>query len=296
MHQTQKFYKVFVSSTYEDLKAERNQVFDSLLKVNCFPVGMEHFPGSDARSLDLIKKYIDQCDYFLIVSAGMYGSLVPETKVSYTEWEYDYATARAIPCYAFVHRNVNELLGEKIDSKNRKQLDAFHQRLLAAGREVKQYGNKEDLGAKVLHAFQNAPLDTPAMGWVKARREPIPQGNELVGGWKLVKSNKNDWNQADVIKFYTDKEVAWIRFDRTLKRIVQFISGTYLTDSYQLYVFEVPLITSPRMPIVGKEQEFQIVELSNETLKTSGTLSTGALVDEEYRRIDWETIDSIFGP
>ena len=108
-HAAQKFYRVFVSSTYEDLKEERNHVFDALLKSNCFPVGMEHFPGSDARSLDLIKKYIDQCDYFLLLSAGMYGSLVPDAKVGYTEWEYDYALNRDIPCYAFMHGNLGKI-------------------------------------------------------------------------------------------------------------------------------------------------------------------------------------------
>jgi hypothetical protein len=40
-----KIYKVFVSSTYEDLREERAAVQKGLLKVGCLPVGMELFPA-----------------------------------------------------------------------------------------------------------------------------------------------------------------------------------------------------------------------------------------------------------
>jgi len=41
-----KRYQVFISSTYEDLKNERLEVLNSLLSMNCIPVGMELFPSS----------------------------------------------------------------------------------------------------------------------------------------------------------------------------------------------------------------------------------------------------------
>jgi hypothetical protein len=34
-------YKVFVSSTYDDLREERAEVQKALLKMKCLPVGME---------------------------------------------------------------------------------------------------------------------------------------------------------------------------------------------------------------------------------------------------------------
>ena len=34
-------YQVFVSSTYEDLKAERQEVMHALLELDCMPAGME---------------------------------------------------------------------------------------------------------------------------------------------------------------------------------------------------------------------------------------------------------------
>ena len=38
-----KFYKVFVSSTYEDLKAARTKVIFKLLEMDCYPIAMEAF-------------------------------------------------------------------------------------------------------------------------------------------------------------------------------------------------------------------------------------------------------------
>ena len=44
----EKTYQIFVSSTYEDLKKERDKVFATILKMNHFPIGMELF-NADKR-------------------------------------------------------------------------------------------------------------------------------------------------------------------------------------------------------------------------------------------------------
>lgn len=38
-------FSVFISSTYEDLKEERQALFGVALENNFIPVGMEQFPG-----------------------------------------------------------------------------------------------------------------------------------------------------------------------------------------------------------------------------------------------------------
>ncbi len=73
-----KRYQVFVSSTKRDLAAERLEVITALLNMACLPASMEFFPASDESSWDLIKKIIDDCDYYVVIVAGMYGSLVPD--------------------------------------------------------------------------------------------------------------------------------------------------------------------------------------------------------------------------
>jgi hypothetical protein len=58
-------YQVFVSSTYRDLQQERQQVMQALLELDCIPAGMELFPATDDDQWTLIKKVIDNSDYYV---------------------------------------------------------------------------------------------------------------------------------------------------------------------------------------------------------------------------------------
>ena len=40
-------YQVFVSSTFEDLQAERQKVLQAVLEMKAFPAGMELFPSAN---------------------------------------------------------------------------------------------------------------------------------------------------------------------------------------------------------------------------------------------------------
>lgn len=86
-----KRYQVFVSSTFLDLQEERQEVMQALLELDCIPSGMELFPAANEDQWSLIKKVIDDCDYYIVVLAGRYGSVGPDG-YSYTEMEYRYAT------------------------------------------------------------------------------------------------------------------------------------------------------------------------------------------------------------
>ena len=53
-----KRYQVFVSSTYTDLKEERQKVMQTLMEMDCIPSGMELFPAMDEEQWLFIKKII----------------------------------------------------------------------------------------------------------------------------------------------------------------------------------------------------------------------------------------------
>src|SRR5580658_1114222 len=101
----EKRYQVFVSSTFEDLREERAAVIGALLRLDCFPTGMELFPAADDDSLTLIKRAIEDSDYYLVVIAGRYGSSPPGEAKSFTHLEYDYALTLGKPTIAFLHAN-----------------------------------------------------------------------------------------------------------------------------------------------------------------------------------------------
>jgi hypothetical protein len=100
----EKKYQVFVSSTYVDLLVERQEIMNALLELDCIPAGMELFPASNDDQWSLIKGVIDDCDYYIVVIGGRYGSLGAEG-ISYTEMEYRYAIETGKPIIAFLHKD-----------------------------------------------------------------------------------------------------------------------------------------------------------------------------------------------
>ncbi|MFM7345898.1 MAG: DUF4062 domain-containing protein, partial [Tagaea sp.] len=60
-------HKVFVSSTYEDLREERAAVQKTLIELKCFPVGMEIFPAASEPAWDFIKRQIDDSDFYILI-------------------------------------------------------------------------------------------------------------------------------------------------------------------------------------------------------------------------------------
>jgi Domain of unknown function (DUF4062) len=86
-------YQVFVSSTFTDLKKEREKVLQAILESKAFPAGMELSPSADDEQFAFIKREIDLSDYYLVIVAGRYGFLADDG-MSFTEKEFDYAVPR----------------------------------------------------------------------------------------------------------------------------------------------------------------------------------------------------------
>ena len=121
-----KMYRVFVSSTDEDLKEERIAVMRTLVSMGCLPVGMEYFQAADESTTQYIEKQIDTCDFYLLIVAGRYGTTIEcEKEISYTEHEYDYAARHNIPIFAFIHSSIETLPFGKVQYGKLKELNTF---------------------------------------------------------------------------------------------------------------------------------------------------------------------------
>lgn len=163
-------YQVFISSTYEDLKTERQAAISCLLDMNCIPVGMEQFPASSLSQWEYIKKMIDMSDYYLLIVAGKYGSIDPEENISYTEKEYGYAIHKKMPILAFLHKNIDSLPAIKVGAtdEERERVKNFHNTVKEAGRLVDFYSNEDELKYKIAMAMPKIINDAPMPGWVRA--------------------------------------------------------------------------------------------------------------------------------
>lgn len=98
----QKKLQVFVSSTYTDMKAERQAAVEAILQAGHIPAGMELFASGDESQWETIRRWIDDSDVFMLILGGRYGSLEPKTGKSYIQLEYEYALEKKKPLFAAV--------------------------------------------------------------------------------------------------------------------------------------------------------------------------------------------------
>lgn len=166
-----KKYQVFVSSTYTDLKNERMAVMQCLLDNDCIPVGMEQFAASNMSQMEYIKRMLDDCDYYILILAGRYGSL-DRDGIGFTEKEYDYALSKKIPIMSFLHDNIENLpvAAFERDEEGKKRLLAFRDKV-SREKMVKFYANIGDLKAAVVTSINKCKQDYPAVGWVRGKKQ-----------------------------------------------------------------------------------------------------------------------------
>lgn len=158
-----KKYTVFVSSTYEDLKEERQEVMQALLEMDCIPCGMEIFPAANEEQFEFIKSMIDNCDYYVLILAGKYGS-ENSNGISYTELEFRYALERQIPVISFVHNNINSLPNSMCEQNNEKIEKLQNFQSFVKKRLCKFWGNKEQLAGLVSRSIIQLINNHPAIG------------------------------------------------------------------------------------------------------------------------------------
>lgn len=178
-----KRYQVFVSSTYADLREERSRVIQTLMEMDCIPSGMELFPAADEDQFEFIKKVIDDCDYYLLIIGGRYGSTTAEG-VSYTEKEYEYAISKGLKVIALLHQEPDSIPVGKTDKDAdlSKRLEEFRDKV-QQGRLVKYWRTAEELPGVVSLSLSKTIKTYPATGWVRgnatASTEVLEEINEL---------------------------------------------------------------------------------------------------------------------
>lgn len=95
-----KKYQIFISSTFTDLLEERQAAVEAILKKGHIPAAMELFTAGNKTQWEVIKKWIDESDIYLLILGGRYGTINNETGLSYIEMEYNYAVENGKPYFA----------------------------------------------------------------------------------------------------------------------------------------------------------------------------------------------------
>lgn len=151
---------------------------EALLQMNCFPVGMEYFNASDDSQWEVIKSLIRECDYYVLIVAGRYGSIEEESGKSYTQKEFEYAVEQGVPVISFVHKHPDSLPAAKYEQESlkREKLEKF--KSCIKKKLCKFWENADELSSQVILSLNSLIKSHPRTGWVKADEVSSAEANK----------------------------------------------------------------------------------------------------------------------
>lgn len=164
-----KKYQVFISSTYEDLKVERQKVVATILKSYHIPIGMEMFSADDAEQWKVIQNTIQQSDYYVLILKHRYGSLTKDG-ISFTEKEYDYARKIGIPILSFIISKAAPITADffETDPAKKEKLDNFKKKVFnESGKMCDYWRNEDELCTQLNIALQKQYDMNERSGWIR---------------------------------------------------------------------------------------------------------------------------------
>jgi len=197
-----KKYQVFISSTYTDLKDERKVAVETILTDGHIPTGMEQFHACDRSQFDIIKKWIDDSDVYVLILGGRYGTLMSEHDYSYTEAEFRYVLEREKPCFALVmnmeeitrRRSNSEAIdliddndhmkNKKIDYRRLEKWEEFYNFVINQ-RVVRFFDSPTSLALGLSHSLNaiiKEDIRLKDRGWVPYHYMKLSQNKKMVGG------------------------------------------------------------------------------------------------------------------
>jgi hypothetical protein len=177
---------------------------------------MEYFPAASEDSWTYIAQLIEQCDYYVVIVGGRYGSLTAEG-VSFTQREYEYALNKDIPSIAFIHSKPDEIPVKKTETstEGRKKHGEFIK--LLQRHLCKEWSSPHELGAVVSRSITQLIRRKPRVGWIPANQASDPSAaQELLQLTKRARELEDELRKirgryvADVADLADGDEIALV--------------------------------------------------------------------------------------
>src|ERR1022692_1082775 len=149
--------QVFVSHTSDMARCPEGRSFvqaalDAVVRARLIPVDMRHFAARDGRPADYCRARVRECEIYVAVVGFRYGSVVPGEVVSFTELEFQEASAAGLPRLVFLLEETPSVPEERADA-DRGPVNGFRQRLSDAGLIVRFFTSAADLELEVFYAL-----------------------------------------------------------------------------------------------------------------------------------------------
>ena len=194
-------WRVFLSHTSElrDFPEKGSYVAEAERAVSAaghVVVDMADFPAADQPAAQVCAERVRGCRVYVGVLGTRYGSPVRDkTEVSYTELEFDTATAAGLPRLVFLldktAADVGIPLDALIDLKFGDRQEAFRRRVQASGLVTQSFASPDQLGKLVERSLREL---------AEARRSagPLPPGSVL-RVWNIPARNPGFTGRDDLL-------------------------------------------------------------------------------------------------
>lgn len=175
--------QIFISSTYEDMKAERQIAVEAILAAGHIPAGMELFTAGSQSQWKVITDWINASDVFVLILGGRYGTIEEKSQLSYIHLEYEYAIKKKKPFFALVIsekglKNKIKKLGNPVAERD--NVDKFHSfRTLVTSKMVRFWDDEKDIKTHMITSIQNLEETIDLTGWIRNDPGFIQSSNEF---------------------------------------------------------------------------------------------------------------------
>lgn len=122
-------FRIFISSTSEDLRPYREAAFSAVQQLGGSPDDMHYWPADSQRPLDTCLERIKDCHAVILLVAHRYGDRPPGEERSFVELEYCAARDLGLPILAFFLDPKHPWPPDFIEYEHRAELDRFKDRV-----------------------------------------------------------------------------------------------------------------------------------------------------------------------
>lgn len=163
--------RIYISSTYSDLKKYREAVYGVLHKMGLEVIAMEDYVALDDRPLQKCLADIEKCDVYIGIFAWRYGTIPGKRDLSITELEYKHAKENDIPCLIFLLDDNAQWLPRYMDShtgdgKQGVQISRLRNELKSE-KVVSFFNNEIELGAEAALSLYKIATKTKSFKEIK---------------------------------------------------------------------------------------------------------------------------------
>ena len=163
--------KIFVSSTFKDLKECREKVRLVLRRMKHEDVAMEYYVAEDKRPVDKCLEDVAACDIYVGIFAWRYGYIPTGYDKSITELEYRKAVETGKDCHIFLLHEDAPWLPKFVDKGDDAQKIDYLRKELSEKYDVSFFKLHDELGSLVGTSIHNWEIK---LGIASEKKDEIP--------------------------------------------------------------------------------------------------------------------------